>query len=241
MYTYFKIFQTSKLSFNILLVGTVLAFLSAVTYTHADVVAPEELLAIPVDVATSTPLGTTTTEEKLPRQIHTQQENRTEVQQERPAQQQLRQEKQDSISNNRQIRITNLAANMSNRIEAAIERFTKISTRIETRISKLEQAGIDTTDAKQKLSVAQETLNLAQTNISTIDILVYNATTSQTPKEDWSTVKQTFLATGKLLRESQQELREVVKSLKEAIRVNKIGEKIERPTTDPSKIPEAID
>jgi len=217
MYTYFKIFQTSKLSFNILLVGTVLAFLSAVTYTHADVVAPEELLAIPVDVATSTPLGTTTTEEKLPRQIH------------------------NSISNNRQIRITNLAANMSNRIEAAIERFTKISTRIETRISKLEQAGIDTTDAKQKLSVAQETLNLAQTNISTIDILVYNATTSQTPKEDWSTVKQTFLATGKLLRESQQELREVVKSLKEAIRVNKIGEKIERPTTDPSKIPEAID
>jgi uncharacterized membrane protein len=214
-----------KLSPNILLLTITLVFLAITTFAYADIIAPEETPTLILDTAT--------TAEKM-------QEGRVSVPERESEHQDLRQENQNTLNNTKQVRITNLAANISNRTDAAIERFTKISTRLETRIEKLKLTGIDTTEAEQKLDTAKKTLSQARTNINTIDTLVYNATTSPTPREDWKNVKETFRATGKLIRQNHQELREVILSLKWAM-IHGEAPKIEKVETPPTgETPETI-
>ena len=121
---------------------------------------------------------------------------------------------ESSLSVAKQKRITNLASNMSNRMDAVILRFTKIATRLESRIEKMELQNIDTTEAENKLRTAKETLATAKQNISEIDTLVYNATTSERPREGWLAVRETFRTTANLLKQTQDELRIVVISMK---------------------------
>ena len=124
---------------------------------------------------------------------------------------------ESSLSDSKQKRVINLAANISNRTDAVIVRFTKIIDRLESRIEKMKQQNKDTTVAENNLKNAKTTLASARSNISEIDTLVYNATTSITPRKDWLIVKETFLSTGNLLKQTKTELKAVVTSLKESV------------------------
>ncbi len=114
----------------------------------------------------------------------------------------------------KQKRIINLAANMSNRIDAVIVRFDKIVTRLESRVNKQKLEGIDTGNSEEELAKAKVTLEVAKQSIRDIDTLVYNATLSTTAPEDWILVKETFRSTKELLVQNKAELRTVITAIK---------------------------
>jgi hypothetical protein len=128
--------------------------------------------------------------------------------------QKLREQRQVALEEVRQARVLNLAANISNRMEAAIERLYDIVGRFEARINKLKVSGVNTSAAEEKLRSAVQLLSKARATLGNIDTLVQNATTSTQPKTDWQKVRVTYLEAGKLIRESHQALRETIALLK---------------------------
>jgi exonuclease VII small subunit len=132
----------------------------------------------------------------------------------REVRQELREERQTTLQEIRQQRIINLAANLSNRLEAAISRFYNIVGRLEQRINKLKSAGINTAEAEGRLREAAQNLAAARATLKDIDLKVTAATASSQPQADWKEVRETYLATAALVRLSHQQLRETVALLK---------------------------
>jgi hypothetical protein len=129
----------------------------------------------------------------------------------------LRLERQTALQDVRQQRVLNLSANISNRMDGAIERIFTIITRVEQRIEKLKAAGADTAAAEVKLRESAQLLAEARTAIANIDNLVYNATTSAEPITAWQNVKGVYKEAGGLIRSSHATLKEVVSLLKASI------------------------
>lgn len=128
-----------------------------------------------------------------------------------------RAERQAALASFRQERVINLAANISNRMDAAVERLFDLVARLETRLQKLEQTGIDTSAAGSKLREASSTLAEAKTALSDIDALVYAATTSEQPRTKWQAVRERYTTVGSLIRTAHGELREAVALIKVAM------------------------
>ena len=125
-----------------------------------------------------------------------------------------RSERQAALSAERQQRVLNLSANLSNRLDAAINRFYNIIARIESRIGKLKAAGMDTTAAEAELRTAAGHLANAKVSLSTIDTRVQEATTSTEPQNRWMVVRETYQAAGTSIRACHQSLRATVSLLK---------------------------
>ena len=126
-------------------------------------------------------------------------------------------EARNAISAQAQKRIINLAANISNRIDASVTRLENIATRLNRRIGKLENEGVDTTAAKAELEAAHATLATIKADMSTIDALVYGSVTSESPREDWQNVKAQYRKTRTDLLTAQNQLRASVAALKAAV------------------------
>ncbi len=186
------------------------------------------------------PRAATSSEETRDRQelretsLETRQENtatRTEAVEERQAdraervmeRQDLRQVRQVALQAVRQERVLNLSANISNRMEAAIERLYSIIERLEGRIAKIRENGMDTRAAETRLREAAQLLAEAKTALNDIDNQVYMATTSTEPQAKWHTVRETYLEAGRLIRASHQALRDTVALLKTAPRETAAG------------------
>lgn len=148
------------------------------------------------------------------------QENRAENQ---AARQAPTAERQSALSLVRQQRITNLAANISNRMDAAITRLFSIIDRLETRIVTLTQRGVDTAAAEAALQRASLSLAEAQSLMSDIDTLVYQATTSEQPAADWQPLKERYRTVAGLIRTTHTELRAVIAALKTSVQSNSTG------------------
>ena len=116
-----------------------------------------------------------------------------------------------------QERVTNLAANMSNRMEAAINRLQNVSGRIESRIEKLKARGVVTAGAENALASAQVSLNAALAEIATIDADVQAAVSSQNARAGWNQVKAKFFIIRDHITTAHTELRASVAALKLSI------------------------
>ena len=119
-----------------------------------------------------------------------------------------------------QERITKLSAGISYRMEAVITRFSNIISRIESRIIKSNALGIDTTKANNALASAKLSVEAATEEISNIDIIVYEAITSEDATTGWNTAKTKYASTRNHLLTAHNELRTCVSALKEAIATN---------------------
>ena len=124
------------------------------------------------------------------------------------------------LSEAKQKRVTNLCANISNRLDAVINRHEQITKRLESRITKLQQQNFDTTESYTQLQEAVSTLNQAKESIKDIDNLVYRMTTSVHPQTDWILVYTTYTNTEKLVRETQTKLRTTITILKSLPSIN---------------------
>jgi exonuclease VII small subunit len=135
-------------------------------------------------------------------------ENNQEVRQE------LRTERQEALSEIRQQRIINLAANISNRMDAAVERLFAIIGRLESRIAKLELAGQDTTRARTSLQSASQSLAEARGLLSDIDSAVIAATTSEEPYTAWQELRTRYQSIAERIRNTHSFLRDTLTALK---------------------------
>ncbi len=116
-----------------------------------------------------------------------------------------------------QARITNLAANISNRLDAYINRLQNIATRFGTRMDKLEATGVDVTIARASLARAQVALDAAVLEMSDIDERVAQVTGSPEPRQAWRDVQVSYLKTRDNIRTAFTELRTVLIDLRGAL------------------------
>jgi hypothetical protein len=113
-------------------------------------------------------------------------------------------------------RLTNLAANISNRLDGINARLRQISGRLETRINKQAEAGYNVDAARVSLANANELLSTAENDLKNIDSDVYRAFRSLTPKEDWREVRATYVRARDNIRGAHTELKNTVTALKSA-------------------------
>ncbi len=155
-----------------------------------------------------------TRQEERAEAVEERQEARTGAIEERQA---TRNERQIALTEIRQQRILNLSANLSNRMESAIERLFNIVDRLEERIAKIKQTGVNTDLAEAKLREAAQLLAEARARLANIDNLVFSATTATEPKSEWQVVRQIYIDCGNIIRRSHQALRDTIALLKSAI------------------------
>lgn len=93
----------------------------------------------------------------------------------------------------KQKRLTDLAANISNRIDAATNRLASIDTRIYSRANKIEAQGFTVTDGRSYADQAMDRITIVQNNMKDIDSQVAKTVTSTQPQADWTNIKNTFV------------------------------------------------
>lgn len=121
------------------------------------------------------------------------------------------------LSTSEQRRVVNLAANMSNRMEATIARLSKIADRIERRSEKLAVSGFSTTDSEQSLTVVRAELAVATSLLSNIDEVVYNFTTSEEPRAAWEPVRAQYQDAARALGSALAGLRTSYRALQNPV------------------------
>ncbi len=126
-------------------------------------------------------------------------------------------ERRSQLQEKVQLRIKNLAANVSNRMEATISRLSSISNRIESRIIKLEAEGINVTEARKSLESAKLSLATAKAEISNIDEAVNSTIGSEDIKTNWKLVREKYLKIQSHLKTAHSEFKNTITILKEAI------------------------
>jgi exonuclease VII small subunit len=127
-------------------------------------------------------------------------------------------ERQATLQKNAQQRITNLAANISNRMEAAIRRIENVILRLESRIEKLRAQGVATEEASRALAAARTDIERARQTLATIDTDVRAAVTSNDPRTTWERVRAIYQTTHGFIRSAHQNIRIAIDALKQAVR-----------------------
>lgn len=122
-----------------------------------------------------------------------------------------------ALTERTQTRIRNLAANVSNRMDAAIARLEQISQRTASRIDILSDRGIDTTQARELLADAQSDLAVARSTIAPIDENVATFVGSRQPITEWHRIRQQFTDTRSSIVGAHETLQTVVETLRQAI------------------------
>lgn len=126
-------------------------------------------------------------------------------------------ERREALSERSKERIVNLAANVSNRLDAAVERMQNIIDRINTRIAKLQDRGVDTSEAESHMNDAQDAVDAAKAQLENIDTVVSEAVTAEDPRTAWQNAKTEFLAIKENIKSAHASLRLAVSALKAAV------------------------
>lgn len=116
-------------------------------------------------------------------------------------------------------RITNLAANVSNRMDAAAARMQNIIDRLESRIDKLAASGLDTAEASAALASAQTSIDAAVGELASIDVTVASTISAESPRAAWAETKATYTAIRSQLRTAHNEMKASVQALRDAAQV----------------------
>lgn len=106
-----------------------------------------------------------------------------------------------------QARVTNLAANLSTRMDNTAARLSQISSRLEARIA-LEQAnGKDVTLAAAHLSDARNEIRNASSALATIDAAVFAMVTAADSRQAWVSLRNNYLTIATNLRQAHESLK----------------------------------
>ena len=96
------------------------------------------------------------------------------------------------LSVEEQTRMVNLAANISNQLEASMERISAISDRLATRLTQMEAEGLLVGAARTQLTDVRQQLANAQTALNNIDSAVFVVASSPSPATTWPSVKNQY-------------------------------------------------
>lgn len=115
-----------------------------------------------------------------------------------------------------QSRITNLAANVSNRLDASVRRLTNVSQRLDSRMNKLEAAGYTVTSARSAQRDALAQLQQAEASLRTIDVEVAAFVGSSDPLTAWVRLASIYGTIGEQVVTAHATLRECLQQLETA-------------------------
>jgi hypothetical protein len=110
------------------------------------------------------------------------------------------------LSKTAQNRLTNLAANMSNRMDATASRLQNVVGRLNSRLQKMTDAGHDVSKARTSIGVAQTNLDRAKKNMSTIDLEVSAFIGSTHPRDYWNDLRFIYIDTKDALTAAHTEI-----------------------------------
>lgn len=128
-------------------------------------------------------------------------------------------ERRDEIRNQLRDRIKNLLGNIKRRMNAAIERIGNIADRIESRVEKLSERGVDESLALQFIEEARSELREASAIINnTTDAEMDTVIDSDRPRDAFASIKERIREAAGHIRSAHQALRSAVAALKEAVR-----------------------
>lgn len=136
---------------------------------------------------------------------------------------QLMNSRQMALESFRQERIVNLSANISNRMEAVIDRQFTLITRLESRIEKLAGAGVSVSAATTELRSAASLLSETRALLTNIDGLVFSAATAPQPYTEWQAVKDRYQTVAANIRSVHSSLRTTIALLKEPTVVESVS------------------
>lgn len=115
-----------------------------------------------------------------------------------------------------QERVTNLAANASNRLDTTAARLDSIAGRLASRLAKLQTAGLNTASAAGLLAGARTSLDETTAALATLDQQVADMVSAENPARAWGPLQQTYRQRQAELRTVHLQLRNVVAALKTA-------------------------
>jgi hypothetical protein len=101
-------------------------------------------------------------------------------------------------------------------MEAVIERLQNITNRLESRLTKLSNSGVDTTASAAALASAQLSLNAAVTEMTDIDASVYAAVSSANARSGWTTLKTKFITIKNFIKTAHREIQSSISLAKAA-------------------------
>jgi Mg2+ and Co2+ transporter CorA len=115
-----------------------------------------------------------------------------------------------------QTRLTNLAANVSNRLDAYVRRITNVTDRLESRANKMGENGLDVSAARAKIAEARTELEKARQSLANIDTAVNNFVKSENPRTYWQQVKATYISAREAIKAAHRATVETLLLLKTA-------------------------
>jgi uncharacterized transporter YbjL len=115
-----------------------------------------------------------------------------------------------------QKRVTNLSANVSNKLDATTVRLTNIVLRMESRMRLMEQAGMDVRAAQIQIDAAKSELETIRVGLKNIDTEVARVTSSEKPQQEWIRVRNILTNTHTNLQQTKQILQSALDALKGA-------------------------
>jgi len=121
-----------------------------------------------------------------------------------------------ALSEQRQERVTQVAANATDRLEAGITKVQGAIDSISERAQSLEDQGVAVDTAFATLASAESTLEEAAILVSGLSVEVEYATTSDDPQADWEGARAQFDAIRNLIKEAAELTRQAVAELKAA-------------------------
>jgi hypothetical protein len=139
-------------------------------------------------------------------------------------------ERRAALEEMAQKRISYLAATMSNRMEEAIARMTQVIERIESRIIKLNERDVDTSEAERYLAATKSDLRTAAATLASIDTEVVTAITSTDPRNAWARVQTIYQSARDAIRSAHGNIRSAIEALKVALQAAE-AERTETNTT----------
>lgn len=116
-----------------------------------------------------------------------------------------------------QNRFINLVRNVYNRMDAAITRLDGIAVRLESRITLLNAAGVDTSLAITPLKTAKSTLARARAELAQAKANAETGIISDSPREQFKAAREEFGSIRQIIREAYILLKETLAELKDAV------------------------
>lgn len=132
-----------------------------------------------------------------------------------------------------QNRMVNLAQNVTNRLSFGIDRLANITSRIETRITKLKTMGIDTSEVEHKFLEAKDALQ-ATRNIMVNIGSVQEAVGGDAPRIAFATIRTQFDEARTSLKKTHTLLSETVALLKKLPASNTQNSATSSESTEPT-------
>lgn len=215
-------------------------FLAVAAFLLSGGIANAQIGSFPLEVNTNAEVNSTGTIEIGNRgnaDVEMRAETRTrlearqaEMEERRAEMEERRSQIQVTLSERVQARIENFANGLFRALDAGVLRLENIAERIDSRIEKLEDDGMDMSTQAELLLDAEVEIEEAEAEIAEARVELEVMLSSDTPREALEDVRVALSEAKQALREAKQALVETVQSIKRAISEAEIEVEVEAET-----------